>query len=227
MTDAATAVDEFAPSPEPRPRHRRRAVVAALASVVVAALVATGIWYDAAVVRGRPMVNPGFDYYVSAPGVVMHQDPFVKGIPGWWEVPYAPDTTIRLVFDMENEGSFDVHLTGLNFPGLACPDGSCAGSLVAQSARITLGTSPAMEDLAPFHPVTIAPGELIMIEFDVTTCATARAHPGGGDTGFDRFDMTYSYGGWSRTVEAPLPTPLYLTGIGRCDSSGRSEGDGP
>src|ERR1051326_1473558 len=199
--------DPSAPAAPSPARRRWRWLVPAVVALVLGG---AAIWYDAAVIRAHPVRYDGGESGVLGSGVVNHDDPFATE---WSEVPYRAGGTVHVEFNIHNTGPFDAHVQRITFLGL----GSDLSTSPPYGERPlhAVGIFPGPRDLPPFQPFTLPADGWAIIGWDLSMCPDAPGQSGAW-VGFEQYEITYTYLGWTRTSTEPLPAPVQLTDVGEC-----------
>lgn len=220
MSDQTIAAEPTPPIAPPANRwwHRRWRLVVSVSVLVVLATAAVA--YAKTVVFARPLAFAGGEVAVKGPGVTNHQDPFLPNSV-WYSVAWTSGGKVRMLFTITNVGQHDVHVTSLNFGGL--PQAAAMMFSPLRSAEPLMGysaTRPVSDnEMTAFKPFTLPAGKEALVGWDMTMCIAPSMD--GGDSLYEIFKVTYTYGGWHRTDEIDLPSPIAFDNVSYCDRDGR------
>ena len=181
-----------------------------VAAVVVALLVVgAGTAFSIKVGTERAVGWQGGATYLSGAGEIQHEDPFGAEPSGEWaEVTYTPGDTFTLGFDITNMShtqSITIH--AITWEDLSSPEWNAP--LSSATLNVAYNQHGAMGPAEPFHPFRLAPQDQVYIAWTFVMCPTGTTQTGSGrDDANYRID--YSYFGFHKSQEVPLPLPLQI-----------------
>jgi len=190
-------------------RRQRRPGVLIGALAVLIIFSGSGIWYTTDIILARPIVSGGF---VS--GTTFRQDDPL--LAPEYHVPYRPNGTVQVAVMISNVGNYAANIQKITFIGVPTPSDHYVSPL--RMAKPLYAPDMISGELKAFRPFTIDPDKMTIVGWDLTMCPTQTNL--GGSRLYDRFGVTYSYGGWTRTDEVVMPTALSIDNIGKCDGNG-------
>lgn len=195
-------------------RRRRRLLISAVVALLLLGGVAT--WYVTTIVLVQPVALAG-GARVAGDGTTLQQDPYSGQ---WYAVAYKPGLTSRETFNITNTGHYPIHVTKIVFQRVTKP--GQASPVLTAAPLMALGDNASDGQMVAFQPFDLAPTHNAFIGFDLTTCPSAPADPGGNNKLFGVYQMTFSYAGWTHTEILPLGAALQYTNAGECDHDGQT-----
>ena len=189
-------------------RSLRISAIAAGSTLLVAALVALGLWIWLG--RYAPLDGFGGDY-APGPGVGAAVQPVTGsgGRPVYFAI--AKRRTFDAAFTLHNHGRFAVTVIGLHANAPTAAPSIGAVQLLATTSA-TASAEPS--DLVPFRRLRLSPGDtaIVVVRFDLRCAGTTSGSP---EAYADGVRLRYSYlSVFTRTQTVRLPFAVTLRCVG-------------
>ena len=197
------------PPRRPERGHRRRLrVISGAVVVVLAALVASGLW----VARLQPLAVGSLGWGPTDPASTKVIPQLWSGLPGSPEVfridATGPGQTITYRFSIRNDGPVGVTVTGVGVP-LSTQAGDALTLVPVRMQPNTIGVGVDPKGWDPFRSFAMAPGQEVSIEMEATWhgCMVRRT-----TTSFGEMPISFRVFGVPRTVQFTPDVQIDLVG---------------